>query len=404
MAIRIGIIAEEKVPEDRRAPLTPAQARALQVRYPDVQVVVQTSALRCFSDAEYEAAGISVVEEVADCAIVLGVKEPRIAGLLPDKTYLFFSHTAKKQSYNKPLLRAVLDQRIRLIDYEYLVEGNRARVIAFGRFAGLVGAHNILWAYGQRHVAHALPRAVAVGSVTGLFAAYEGYQTPPLRVVVLGKGRVSKGAIELLTQAGFAGVSPSSFLKEGQRGVYTVLNPVDYHQRKDGSKGTTSDFRADPQAYESTFLPYAQAADVLISGVYWDVRAPRVFTLPQLRSADFTIRYIADITCDIDGSIPTTQRSTTIDDPLYYYVLSSGALLPHPPEGDVPYVCVMAVDNLPNELPQDASAAFGEQLSEKVIKHLIASPYGACVQRAIIAEAGKLAPAYAYLQDWVYGA
>ena len=404
MTFRIGLIREEKTPPDTRVPLSPVQVQTLQQRYPQLQIVVQPSTIRCFTDQDYQARNIAVSEDLSDCQLLLGVKEVPMASLLPDKTYLFFSHTTKKQPYNQQLLRTVLDKKVRLIDYEHLVNDQGQRVIAFGRYAGLVGAHNVLWAYGQEHAAHVLPRAHAVEGLQALQEVYRTYDSPPLRVLVLGGGRVAAGAIELLNLAGLTRVSSQQFLDNPtQQGIYAQLHSLDYNRKINGSPSSPADFYTDPSTYESTFLPYATTAQLLIAAAYWNPKAPILFTPAQAASDDFAIRYLADITCDIGGSIPATQRPSTIADPLYYYGLDQRMLTDVLPSDASRYLRVMAVDNLPNELPRDASIAFGEQLMEQVIPELMNTAPSSMILRATVADAGKLTLPYAYLDPWVYG-
>ena len=404
MALRIGIIREEKTPVDTRVPLSPAQVQTLQRRYPQLQIVVQPSAIRCFTDQDYQARDIVVTEDLSDCQLLLGVKEVPLGSLLSEKTYLFFSHTTKKQSYNQQLLRTVLDKKVRLIDYEHLVNDQGQRVIAFGRYAGIVGAHNVLWAYGQEHADHVLPRAHAVQGLQALQEVYRAYASPPLRVVILGGGRVATGAIELLNLAGLTQVSSQQFLdKPTQQGIYTQLHSLDYHRKIDGLPSSVEDFYTNPSTYESAFLPYATTAQMLIAASYWHPQAPVLFTPAQAANDAFAIRYLADITCDIGGSIPATQRPSTIADPLYYYGLDQHVLTDVLPSDASRYLRVMAVDNLPNELPCDASVAFGEQLIEQIIPDLIDTAPSPMISRATIAAAGQLTLPYAYLEPWVYG-
>src|SRR6056297_1354366 len=154
--MKIGILRETKSPPDRRVPLTPAQCNQLLQMYPDIELLVQPSLNRCFRDTEYMEAGLPVQENLKDCDILLGVKEVDIPALIPDKTYLFFSHTAKEQPYNRRLLQEICNMNITLVDYEYLTRADHSRVVAFGRWAGIVGAYNGIRAYGQRTGAFSL--------------------------------------------------------------------------------------------------------------------------------------------------------------------------------------------------------------------------------------------------------
>ena len=397
---RLGIIKECKVPPDKRVPFTPVQAQRIIRMHPQLRVCVQSSDIRCFQDKAYRDVGIEVVSDVSDCQWLFGIKEVSVKYLLPEKTYFFFSHTAKQQPHNRTLLQEVLRRRIRLIDYEYLVNEKGKRRVAFGRYAGIVGAHNALWAYGLKTGKYSLPRAHTCHHYQDLLRYYGALQMPPLRVVLTGRGRVGKGAVEILQAAGFTKLSPSDFLSQQiDAPTYTHLSSLDYCFRKDGKSATQEDFYNSPEAYASKFLPFAARADILIVAAYWHPKAPTLFRREEAVREDFQIRLIADISCDIEGAVPTTKRFSTISDPLYSYDPKSDSV--HSFSEESPYITVMAVDNLPCELPVDASESFGEQLIESLLPHLLYQKNHPMVRQATIAQAGALTSPYAYLWPWV---
>lgn len=399
-SIKIGIIREGKNPPDARCPLTPEQCAEAMVELP-VRIVVEPSPIRCFKDEEYTKYGIKLQEDLSDCAIILGVKEVPIDQLLPEKTYLFFSHTIKKQAYNRPLLQAILAKNIRLIDYEVLTNDQGARLIAFGFYAGIVGAHNGLWTWGQRTGAFQLPRLFQTHDYAEVLEAYEGLNLPPLRIVLTGTGRVSNGAAKNLTDMGIERVHPQDFLEKSfEKAVFTQIKAEDYVAHADGRPFDKQHFYAHGNEYVSTFERFSRVSDVFINGIFYDPKAPKFFTQQDMQSPDFALKVIADVTCDImpDSSVPSTLRATTITDPVYGFDPKTGQETPpFQPNG----IDMMTIDNLPSELPRDASAFFGRQLLEKILPELMHGRKSEIVARGMITEHGALTSNFAYLSDYV---
>lgn len=400
--MKIGIIREGKMPSDQRVPLRPEHAGILAKKPFVDRLVVQRDAHRCFSNEEYAQQGIELVDNVSDCDVLMGVKEVPIEQLIPNKTYFFFSHTIKKQDYNRPLLRAVVEKNIRIIDYEVLTNEKGQRLIAFGRFAGMVGAHNAIWTYEQRQDKSDLPRLCELKDYAEARRFYAGHGLPAIKIVVTGGGRVASGATEVLRDMGVHQVDPDTFLSvESNRAVFTQLDCSDYAARKDGETFDLQYFFDHPEQHKSIFAPYTREADIFINGIYWDNRAPRFFTPEAMAKADFKISVIADVTCDIApvASVPSTLRPSTIADPVYGYDPKSGKeIAPYRKDG----IDVMAVDNLPNELPRDASTSFGKQFLEHIAEEL---PHANSdiLRRATIAENGALGAHFTYLQDFLKG-
>jgi saccharopine dehydrogenase (NAD+, L-lysine forming) len=399
-SVRIGLLREGKNPPDKRVAFTPLQVEEILQRYPQVAVVCQPSAIRCFGDEEYGGIGVDVREDVSDCDILMGVKEVPIQNLIANKTYLFFSHTIKKQPYNKGLLQEVLRKKIRLIDYETLKDTQGNRLVAFGRYAGIVGAYNALWTYGKRYQGFTLRRAYECFDVNDLKLELRKVRLPQVRIILTGAGRVGKGAMETLDSAGIRKVSPADFLAHTfDEPVYVQLSSAEYHRRKDGGHFNREEFHVHPEKYESTFMRFAKKADVLIAGAYWNPAAPVLFTREEMHSPDFRISIVADITCDINGSIPSTTKPSTITDPLYDYDPVSGETFPPFIKDD--FVTVMAVDNLPCELPRSASEEFGRDLIDKILRPLLLNDREGVIKRATIADNGQLAKPFNYLQDFI---
>ncbi len=399
---KIGVIREGKVPPDARTPLTPEQCKQIMDRFP-VELVVQPSEVRCFSDAEYRDAGVILATDLRNCDILIGVKEVPVDLLIPDKTYLFFSHTVKKQSHNRRLLQAVLEKNIRLVDYEKLTDDRGDRLIAFGFYAGLVGAHNALWTYGRRSSLLDLPRMHDCHDYAEVKAVYAKTEIPPVRIVLTGGGRVASGAVRNLHDMGIHQVSPYDFLnKIFDRPVFTQLHAQDYVQHRDGRRiFEKAHFYAHGEEYVSTFAPYTRCADIFINGIFYDPKAPRFFEIPDMADEAFRLQVIADVSCDImpDSSVPVTIRPSKIADPVYGVNRQTGAeCVPFDKNG----VDVMAIDNLPSELPRDASGFFGKQLIDNILPELLHDRDSAVIARATIAENGELTEPYTYLSDYVY--
>jgi alanine dehydrogenase len=398
--ITLGLIREGRIPPDKRVAFTPAQAEEIMQRYPQVEVVVQTSPLRCFTDQEYQSVGVRIVDAVTDCDILMGIKEVQLPDLLPEKTYLFFSHTLKKQPYNKKLLQETLKRKIRLIDYEALKDSQGNRLVAFGRYAGIVGAYNGLWTYGKRHNLFTLRRAFECFDINDLKLELRLVKLPPIKIILTGAGRVAKGAMETLDTAGIRKVSPHDFLhRVFDEPVYAQLSSADYHVRKDGGHFNREEFHQHPEKYTSTFPEYTKVSEILIAGAFWNPKAPVLFTRQDMLEDDFCVNVIADITCDMNGSVPSTKKATSIVNPLYDYDPATDSI--HPPLGsNKRFVTVMAIDNLPCELPRSASEEFGRDLIDRILKPLLVEDDGV-IARGTLTRQGELTSHFAYLADYV---
>jgi saccharopine dehydrogenase (NAD+, L-lysine forming) len=395
--IRIGLIREGKTPADNRVALTPAQCKWIHKTAAHVKVVAQSSVNRCFSDREYQMAGVELREDMSDCDILLGIKEVPVDQLIPGKTYLFFSHTKKKQPHNQPLLKAILEKQITLIDYECLEHEDGQRIIGFGFFAGVVGAHNGMMAYGHRTGLFTLDRVYKQRSFRDLIHNYFGLRLPNVKIAVTGSGRVAHGILEIMNLMGIHEVEPDDYLRRRfSYPVYTQLKGADLYRHKETGTYNRLDFHENPQEYACKFLPYAAQTDILMNGVYWDKSVPRLFEKEDARSEHFIVQTIADITDDADGSVPINVGDQSIEDPVYG--IDKATL-----NKTAPYLAtsidIMAVGNLPNELPRDASRYFGEQLIKHVLEDLVGDG-SVILDRATMAKEGKLTAPYQYLADY----
>ena len=399
--LKIGILRETKDPPDRRVPLTPQQIVSLRTLHPYVDVYVQPGDIRCFSDREYRELGIPVTVDLSNCDILLGVKEVDQAVLIPGKKYLFFAHVGKKQDHNRDMLRVMAEEKITLIDYEYLTKDNGDRIVAFGRWAGIVGAYNGLMAYGMRTKKFFLKPAYQCHDLEEMWSGLPYLSLDPgLKIIVTGKGRVSGGAGETLKAANITQVSPEDFLnKKFDNPVFCMIGPEYYTRHSDGREFSFDHFVTYPEEYESAIQPFAKTADILITGHYWDPRAPVFFAGEDMKMSDFRISVIADISCDINGPIPSTLRVTTISDPFYGYNPFTGS--EEPAFLKPGNITVMAVDNLPAELPRDASLDFGRQLIENVLNEILSDTGSEVIRRATILRDGILTPRFEYLRDYL---
>ena len=395
----IAVIREGKVPPDSRAPLSPTQVAKLRAQ--GVDIVVQPSAGRIYKDSEFTELGIPLVEDISDRELLLGVKEVPIDQLIPGKAYCFFAHVAKQQPYNQDLMKALLDKRIRMIDYEYLTDAQKKRLIAFGFWAGMVGAHNAMWTYAKRTGAFTLPRLKDVFDYNAAKEVYAELELPPIRVVLTGTGRVGKGAAQVLRDMGLEEIDPEDYLAGEGDAVFTVLRIQDYARHQSGKEFTKKDFYGKGQEFVSNFAPYAAVSDVFINGIFWDGVAPAFFTKEEMAGPDFRIKVIGDVTCDIApaASVPSTLYATTIAEPVFGYDPNTHTA------GD-PYqphtIDVMSIDNLPSELPRDASSAFGKVFMEKILPEF-AKEQSDILERATITEDGELGRHFTYLYDYAKG-
>ncbi len=399
--MKIGIIKEGKTPPDKRVGLTPAHCAHLKQSYPNLEIKVQRSPIRCFKDEEYAASGIELVDNVNDCDIIFGVKEVKFDMLAERKTMLFFSHTLKKQPYNRDLLREILKKKVRLVDYETLTYSNGFRVLGFGRFAGIVGAYNALIAHGNRNNSFDLKPAFQCEDMKEMGREMKKVELGNAKIIISGGGKVAKGSKETLNAAGIREVSIPEFLNQTfSEPVYCNADILHYHEKDGKAPASFDEFVKDSTVWDNTFTKFTKVADIFISAHFWDNKSAHFFTEKNVKSNDFKVKVIADITCDIKGSVPTTLRPSTIADPIYGYDRTTGE------EADAyadNSITIMAVDNLPCEIPKDASEGFGQDLIDKIIPLFLGEDSEKILERATIAQNGKLTEYFSYLQDYVDG-
>jgi len=399
--MKFGIIKERKNPPDRRVVFSPEKLKEFQEKFSDSEIKVESSDIRVFSDESYEKIGLEVTNDVSDCDVLFGVKEVPIDALINNKKYFFFSHTIKKQPYNRKLLLAILDKKIELFDHETIIKENGARLIGFGRYAGIVGAYNGFRAIGLKNETFNLPKAETLDSQKELISALNNINLPNIKILLTGKGKVAYGAKEILDGMNLKKVSVDAYLNQNfDEPVYCLVDVLDYNKRKDGQVLNHRDLYSNPENYVSDFMRFAKVTDFFIAGHFYGNGAPYLFTREDAKSKDFHIKFVADISCDVDGPVASTLRASTIADPIYGYNPQS--------ESEVDYkdknaIVVMAVDNLPCELPKDASEGFGELFLQNVIPAFFNNDKDGVLQRAKMTENGKLTERFAYLQDYVDG-
>ena len=399
--MKFAIIKERKNPPDRRVVFSPEKLAEARAQFPDAEFVVESSDIRIFPDSAYKALGFEVTEDVSDCDVMIGVKEVPIDNLIPNKKYFFFSHTIKKQPYNRKLLKAMLEKNIEMFDHETIVKQSGARLIGFGRYAGLVGAYNGFRALGLRDGLFNLPKVETLADLDEVKIELDKITLPIIKILLTGTGKVALGAKEILDHLKIKEISDALYLtSKFTEPVYVMADVMEYARRQDGKVGDKWEFYKDPTGYESNFMPYAKETDVFIAGHFYGNGAPFLFTRDDARHPDFSINLVTDISCDVDGPVASTLRASTIADPFYGYDAET--------ESEVAFdakdaITVMAVDNLPCELPKDASEGFGEMFLDNVIPAFFNEDERGILKRAKITEGGGLTERFKYLQDYVEG-
>ncbi|MEG0849529.1 MAG: NAD(P)-dependent oxidoreductase [Flavobacterium sp.] len=399
--MKFGIIKERKNPPDRRVVFAPDELAKLKQQYHEAVVEVESSDIRIFSDIQYKSMGITVSDDVSNCDVLFGVKEVPVENLIPNKSYFFFSHTIKKQPYNRKLLQAILEKNIDLYDHETIVDANDHRLIGFGKYAGMVGVYNGIRAFGLKFELFKLPKAETLSGKDALIMHLKRITMPALKFVVTGTGKVGSGVKEILDAIKVKEITIDNYLtKKYSQAVYVQLDVLEYNKRLDGQTLDFKDFVNHPEEYTSDFEKFTKVSDIYFAGHFYANNAPMILTKEMLNASDCKLKVVADISCDVNGPIACTIRSSTIAEPLYgYFPLEDKEVdFFHPAA-----VAVMAVDNLPCEIPKDASEGFGERFMEHVIPAFFNGDKDGILKRAKITEKGKLTERFSYLQDYVDG-
>ena len=398
----IGIIRESRNDENR-TPLVPEHIKKYKESNPNINFIIQPSNSRCFSDEEYELCGAKINENLNECSIIFGVKEIDPNILINNRTYLFFSHTFKinKQQKNiekhkKDLLLSILNKKITLIDYENIRGKNGTRCLGFGRFAGIVGCYNTLNLLLRVLGKQSLASAYKINDYERLVLNLKNLYFPKTKILVTGDGRVAKGVIELLNQTNIKAVSKKDFLeKKFDQPIFCNLETKDYVTNNSSTNFNLEHFINNPQDYSSSALQYLKETNILISAHYWDPSSPKIFESEDLKDLQ-NLKIVGDITCDINGSVPTTIRSTTIEEPNYWIERYTLKEIDENNDG----IAVMAVDNLPSELPRDSSTEFSEGIIKEVLPFLLKEDDGRILNGTITTD-GSFLEKYNYLNDYI---
>ncbi len=398
----IGIVRESRNDENR-TPLVPEHIKKYKESKPNINFIIQPSNSRCFSDEEYELCGAKINENLNECSIIFGVKEIDPNILINNRTYLFFSHTFKinKQQKNikknkKDLLLSILNKKITLIDYENIRGRNGSRCLGFGRFAGIVGCYNTLNLLLKVLGKQSLATAYKINNYERLVLNLKNLYFPKTKILVTGDGRVAKGVIELLNQTNIKAVSKKDFLeKKFDQPIFCNLETKDYVTNNSYTNFCLEHFINNPQDYSSSALQYLKETNILISAHYWDPSSPKIFESEDLKDLQ-NLKIVGDITCDINGSVPTTIRSTTIEKPNYWIERNSLKEIDKNNDG----IAVMAVDNLPSELPRDSSTEFSEGIINEVLPFLLKEDDGRILNGTITTD-GSFLEKYNYLNNYI---
>ena len=398
----IGIVRESRNDENR-TPLVPEHIKKYKESNPNINFIIQPSNNRCFSDEEYELSGAKINDNLNECSIIFGVKEIDPNILINNRTYLFFSHTFKinRQQKNieknkKDLLLSILNKKITLIDYENIRGKNGTRCLGFGRFAGIVGCYNTLNLLLKVLGKQSLASAYKINDYERLVLNLKNLYFPKTKILVTGDGRVAKGVIELLNQTNIKAVSKKDFLeKKFDQPIFCNLETKDYVTNNSSSDFSLEHFINNPQDYSSSALQYLKETNILISAHYWDPSSPKIFESEDLKDLQ-NLKIVGDITCDINGSVPTTIRSTTIEKPNYWIERNSLKEIDENNDG----IAVMAVDNLPSELPRDSSTEFSEGIIKEVLPFLLKEDDGRILNGTITTD-GSFLEKYNYLNNYI---
>jgi len=401
--IKIGVVREGKVPTDNRVPFSPEKIIELKAKHPKLDFIVQPSDVRCYSNEAYAEKGIEVQEDLSTCDYLFGVKEVRLDDFIPGKPYFFFSHTKKAQPYNKPLMKKMIAENVRMIDYECLTHKSGDRILGFGYWAGVVGAHNGLLTYGKKYERFELPAAHSVENYDALKKHYAAVNWPAMKIALTGGGRVASGVLEIMKACGFQEVDRDSYMRDSfDKPVFVHLDIEHLYARMDDSSFERDDFFKNPQDYTCLFKPFTRVTDTMMNGIYWDTKIPPHFKKEDIQDERYKMNVISDITCDADGSIPINLGASTIPDPVYGIdkkTFERAAAFQNTDD----IIDLMTVDNLPSELPTDASEHFGEMLGEYIIPEILLQDRSEILEDATICENGELKEQFAYLKDYAFG-
>ena len=437
MSPTLGIRLEDKNVWERRVPLTPAAVGHLAAQ-PDLEVQVQRSPTRIFADADYAAAGAQIVSDPFDADVVFAVKEIPIPLLRAGGSYVFFSHTIKGQPYNMEMLRRLMELRCNLFDYERVVDEQGRRLIFFSWFAGAAGAIDTLQAAGERYAHLGTPNPFEEVGMTYSYGGLEAAESAlravgeriraeglpramrPFVIGIAGYGNVSRGAQHVLDWLPIVDIAPEDLPAlraqadpPGDR-IFRVVFREEHMvepARSDGASFELMEYFQHPERYRSIFSKWVPHLDLMINAIYWTEASPRLISNEQLEGwfrdhGGLRLQVVGDVSCDIGGSVECLVKSTEPDDPHFVFDPVTGRVT----DGTAGRgLVMMAVDNLPCELPAEASRAFSEALEPFVADLLRADlslpleqvELPGPIRAALILHQGELTPDYRYMAGFL---
>ncbi|MEF8848751.1 MAG: bifunctional lysine ketoglutarate reductase /saccharopine dehydrogenase family protein [Candidatus Thermoplasmatota archaeon] len=434
MKYKLGIRREDKNKWEKRTPLIPKHVKSLKEKY-NINTIIQPSKIRIYSNEEYKRSGAKIKEDLSECKIVLAVKEIPLSFFKEKQTYAFFSHTIKGQKHNIPMLKKMMEKKCNLIDYEKISDKSNRRLVFFGRFAGLAGMVDTLWAYGKRlkkwgiktefsnikktteytdlnHIKKHLIEIAEKIKRNGINKKFA-----PMIIGFAGYGNVSRGAQEIIDILPTKEIHPekikTAYIEPSDRCIYKVIfKEENLVQPKDKNKEfKLQEYYDHPDRYTSVFEKYLPQLDILMNCIYWDERYPRLITQKYIKNnyisdQEFNPKIIGDISADIQGAIEITKKTTTPDQPVFIYNPKEEVIKENLKEDGI---AVMAVDNLPCELPIDSSYAFSEKLWPFIPKMMKADfskdfekidlPHE--IKKAVILHKGNLTKRYQYMNNFL---
>jgi alpha-aminoadipic semialdehyde synthase len=431
MSFKIGIRREDKNKWERRVPIIPKHIKKLYSKY-GIDTIIQPSKIRIFSDEDYKSVGATVNEELST-SLVFAVKEIPIDFIKPKTTYVFFSHTIKGQKHNMPMLKKMMKLGCNLIDYEKIADEKGRRLVFFGKFAGLAGMLDTLWAFGQRMKSRGfdspfseikktidykdLDEAKKHLEIIGEKIKNEGYseKLAPLIVGFAGYGNVSMGAQEILDILPVEEILPKNISEIQNNFSNKLIYKIVFKEEdivkpiSENNKFDLQEYYTKPELYKSVFHNYIDKLSILMNCIYWTKKYPRLVTKKYLKenySNHFKLQVIGDISVDINGAIEFTEKVTTPDSPVFVYnPIREEIIDGFQSDG----VVLMAVDNLPCELPKESSKAFSNSLLSFIPSIATADfsvdfdelklPHE--IKKALILHHGKLTPDYSYINKYL---
>ena len=427
----LGIRREDKNKWEKRVPITPEHLREMKNNH-NIESIVQKSPIRVFTDKEYEKKGIKVRDDLNICPVIFGVKEMPLSFFEENKTYVFFSHIIKGQKYNMPMLKEMIDKKCSLIDYEKITDEKGRRLVFFGRYAGLAGMTDTLWAFGQKLDIKGIKTPFSDIKQTIKYDNLEklkkhlltiaekiekkglNEKITPLVVGFTGYGNVSKGAQEIIDCLPIREIRPSQLEEiednyENNLVYKVVFKENDIVEPIDDEEFDLEKYYHNPELFRPIFTKYIPHISILMNCIYWDERYPKLITKKYLKKQYFDemkLQIVGDISVDVGGAIEFTEKVTSPDQPVFIYNPNKNSISDGV-KGDG--IAVMAVDNLPCELPRESSEVFSDSLLP-FIPYIVKADYNKSydkidlpdkIKKALILHKGKLTPDYEYINKFL---